>query len=90
MSDDLCFLSAVELRSRIARRELSPVEVTRAVLDRIERLQPELNCFITVCAEEALRESRVAEQMAMRGGELGLLHGVPYTAKDLVDTAAQI
>jgi len=86
MSDDPWQLSAVELRSRIARRELSPVEVTRAVLDRIDRLQPELNCFITICAEAALRESRLAEQAVMRGDDLGLLHGVPYTAKDLVDT----
>ncbi|MGO8920329.1 MAG: amidase [Stellaceae bacterium] len=86
MSDDLCFLSAAELRSRIARRELSPVEVTRAVLDRIERLQPELNCFITVRTDDAIRESRRAEQAQMRGGELGLLHGIPYSAKDLVDT----
>jgi aspartyl-tRNA(Asn)/glutamyl-tRNA(Gln) amidotransferase subunit A len=86
VSDDLCFLSAVELRSRIAGRELSPVEVTRAVLNRIDRLQPELNCFITICAEEALGASREAEQAVMRGGELGLLHGVPYTVKDLVDT----
>jgi len=87
MSDDLCLLSAGEIRSRITRRELSPVEVTRAVLERIDRLQPELNCFITVCAEDALRESRRAEEALMRGGELGLLHGVPYTVKDLVDTA---
>lgn len=87
MSDDLCLLSAAELRARIGRRELSPVEVTRAVLARIDRLQPELNCFITVCGEAALGESRRAEAALMRGGELGLLHGIPYTAKDLVDTA---
>jgi aspartyl-tRNA(Asn)/glutamyl-tRNA(Gln) amidotransferase subunit A len=87
MSDDLCRLSAAELRARIAGRQLSPVEVTRAVLERIDRLQGELNCFITVCADEALRDSRRAEAIASAGGELGLLHGIPYTAKDLVDTA---
>jgi aspartyl-tRNA(Asn)/glutamyl-tRNA(Gln) amidotransferase subunit A len=86
MTDDLCRLSAIELRSRIARRAVSPVEVTRAVIERAERLQPVLNCFITLCAEEALEEARAAERAVMRGDTLGLLHGIPYTAKDLVDT----
>ena len=86
-SDELCFLPATELRARIARREVSPVEVTDAVLDRIERLQPVLNCFITVCADEAREQARAAEQAVMRGEALGLLHGVPYSAKDLVNTA---
>ena len=54
MSDDLCFLSADELRRRIGRKEISPLEVTSAVLARAERLQPELNCFITICAERGL------------------------------------
>lgn len=87
MTDDPCFLSAGELRARIGRRELSPVEATQAVLDRIARLQPALNCFITICAEAALAESRRAEAALMRGEARGLLHGVPFTAKDLVDTA---
>ena len=86
MTDDLCFLSAAELRARFARRELSPVEVTRAVLARIDRLQPQLNCFITICADDALSESRRAEAAMMRGDTTGLLHGIPYTAKDLVNT----
>jgi aspartyl-tRNA(Asn)/glutamyl-tRNA(Gln) amidotransferase subunit A len=86
MTDDLCFLSAAELRARFARRELSPVEVTRAVLARIDRLQPQLNCFITLCADDALRESRRAEAAMMRGDAKGLLRGIPYTAKDLVNT----
>lgn len=86
MTDDPCFLSAGELRARIGRRELSPVEATQAVLDRIAR-QPALNCFITICAEAALAESRRAEAALMRGEARGLLHGVPFTAKDLVDTA---
>ncbi len=58
MSDELCFMTAAELRRHIGRRELSPVEVTRAVLDRAQRLQPELNCFITLCADEALEQAR--------------------------------
>lgn len=86
MSDELCFMTATELRRHIAHRELSPVEVTRAVLERAERLQPELNCFITICADEALAQAKDAEQALMRGEPLGLLHGVPYTCKDVIDT----
>jgi len=86
MSEELCFLSAVELRARIVRKEISPVDVTRAVLARAERLQPELNCFITLCGDDALAEARVAERAVTAGQPLGLLHGVPFTVKDLVDT----
>jgi aspartyl-tRNA(Asn)/glutamyl-tRNA(Gln) amidotransferase subunit A len=86
MSEDLCFLPATALRELIARREASPLEVTRTVLDRAERLQPSLNCFITICREEALGEARAAEETLMRGGSPGLLHGVPFTVKDIVNT----
>jgi aspartyl-tRNA(Asn)/glutamyl-tRNA(Gln) amidotransferase subunit A len=86
MSDDLCFLSAVELRARITRKQVSPVEVTRAVLDRAEALQPELNCFITLCADEAIAQAQEAERQVMAGEPLGLLHGLPLTVKDIVNT----
>ncbi|KAF7963259.1 glutamyl-tRNA amidotransferase [Cupriavidus sp. UYMU48A] len=86
MSDTLCFLSAVELQGRIRRKEISPVEVVRAVLGRAERLQPELNCMITVCADEALAAARSAEQAVMDGAPLGPLHGIPFTVKDIVNT----
>jgi aspartyl-tRNA(Asn)/glutamyl-tRNA(Gln) amidotransferase subunit A len=86
MSDELCFLSAGELRARIARKEVSPVEITRAVLERAERLQPELNCFITLCGDQAIAEAKAAEHAVMTGQPLGLLHGIPYTVKDLVNT----
>ncbi|WP_375309903.1 amidase [Bradyrhizobium sp. A5] len=86
MSNDLCFLSAVELREQIHGKKISPVEVTRAVLARAEALQPELNCFITLCGEEAMEEARAAERKVMAGEPLGLLHGVPVTVKDIVNT----
>ncbi|WP_431202341.1 amidase [Bradyrhizobium betae] len=86
MSTDLCFLSAVELREQIHRKKISPVEVTRAVLARAEALQPELNCFITLCGEEAMDEARDAERRVMAGEPLGLLHGIPVTVKDIVNT----
>src|SRR4051812_17143616 len=86
MSDELCLLPATELRARIVRKEVSPVEITRAVLARAERLQPELNCFITLCGDEAMAEARKAEREVMAGGPLGLLHGIPFTVKDIVNT----
>lgn len=86
MTEELCLLSAADLSARIARKEISPVEITRAVLERAERLQPELNCFITISGDEAMAEASKAEQDVMTGKPLGLLHGIPFTAKDLVNT----
>lgn len=86
MTEDLCLLPAVELRARIARKEVSPVEVTAAVHARAERLQPELNCFITLCGDEAMAQAKVAERQVMTGEPLGLLHGIPFTVKDIVST----
>ena len=80
-------LSAATLREKIASREVSPVELTRAVLERVERLQPVLNCFITVVADHAMLAAREAEDAVMQGKPLGLLHGIPYAVKDLVNTA---
>jgi len=86
MNEELCFWPATRLRTAIRLREVSPVELTRAVLKRAERLQGTLNCFITLCPDEALREARAAEQAVMRGDVHGLLHGIPYACKDLVNT----
>src|SRR5579871_3498561 len=86
MSEDLCFLSAVELSARIRRKDVSPVEVTRAVLARARQLQGELNCFITLCADEAMDEAKEAERKAVSDEPLGLLHGIPLTVKDIVNT----
>src|SRR4051812_30697210 len=86
MNDDLCFLSATELRASIDRKEVSPVELVSAVLARAEALQPELNCFITICGDEALAAAREAERKVMAGEPLGLLHGIPFTVKDIVNT----
>ncbi|MBW7969798.1 amidase [Bradyrhizobium sp. BR 10289] len=86
MNGDPCLLSATELRGLIAARRISPVELTRAVLARAEALQSELNCFITICGDEALAAARAAERKVMAGEPLGLLHGIPVTVKDIVNT----
>jgi aspartyl-tRNA(Asn)/glutamyl-tRNA(Gln) amidotransferase subunit A len=76
-----------ELAPRLRRREVSPVEIMRACLDRIEKLNPALNAFITVTPESALAEARAAEDEILRGNWRGPLHGIPITLKDLIDTA---
>jgi aspartyl-tRNA(Asn)/glutamyl-tRNA(Gln) amidotransferase subunit A len=71
--------------SRLVRaRKLSPVEITQAVLDRIARLQPGLNAFITIADELALRQARKAEKEILRGKYRGVLHGIPICLKDLI------
>jgi aspartyl-tRNA(Asn)/glutamyl-tRNA(Gln) amidotransferase subunit A len=82
-SSDLAFTSATELGALIRARKLSPVELTRAVLDRIERLNPIVNAFCTVTPDAALAAAREAEQAAMKGELRGPLHGVPFSIKDL-------
>jgi aspartyl-tRNA(Asn)/glutamyl-tRNA(Gln) amidotransferase subunit A len=84
---ELTRLPASALREQIAARRVSPVELTQSVLARAEKLQPVLNCFITLVPELALKAARAAEQAVMQGAPLGLLHGIPYAAKDLVNTA---
>ena len=86
MDQELAFTPAYELGQLIARKELSPVELTQGYLRRIEALDPKLNAFLTVCAGEALRDARQAEEAVMQGRELGPLHGIPTSIKDLVPT----
>ncbi len=84
---DPCRLSAATLRDKIGKKEISPVELMKEVLARAEKLQPELNCFITLVPEMAMAAAKKAEQDVMDGEALGLLHGIPFAAKDLVNTA---
>ncbi|HXJ77974.1 MAG TPA: amidase [Candidatus Methylomirabilis sp.] len=83
---DLCYASATSLLALIRQKALSPVEICRAILDRIERLNPKLNAFCAVTADAALEAARKAEQAATRGETLGALHGLPFTIKDLAFT----
>jgi Asp-tRNA(Asn)/Glu-tRNA(Gln) amidotransferase A subunit family amidase len=87
--DELCFTPAVELRAALRRGELSSRELVGALLDRIERVNPVVNAFVTLLAEQAAEQAELADQQAAgRGhGELGALHGLPVTVKDLTPTA---
>lgn len=84
---DLCFLPATELAARIRRRDLSPVEVVKAYLGRIEDRNPSINAYTLVLADPALDSAREAETAVMSGRPLGPLHGVPVAIKDLDDFA---
>jgi Asp-tRNA(Asn)/Glu-tRNA(Gln) amidotransferase A subunit family amidase len=86
---DLCRLTIADLSALLAQRELSPVDVVQAHLAQIERLEPRLNCFITLCGEAALAGARAAAAggSGAAGGraDAGLL-GIPVAVKDDVET----
>jgi aspartyl-tRNA(Asn)/glutamyl-tRNA(Gln) amidotransferase subunit A len=86
MNSDILFSDATRLAELIRTREVSPVEVLQAHLDRIEDVNPKLNAIVTV-AEGSLAAARAAEAAVLRGDTLSPLHGVPFTAKDSIDTA---
>ena len=81
------FTTISELGQRVRRREISPVEITRESLARIEESNPALNAFITVMTESAMAEARMAEAEIARGEWRGPLHGIPIALKDLIDVA---
>ena len=85
-ADELCWLSAVELAAQIRAKKISPVEVMDAVLARIERVNPTLNAYCTLTADEARDAAQAAEVSVMTGEELGPLHGMPVSIKDLLFT----
>ena len=81
---DLCYLSALQLRELYLKHEVSPVEVTEAVLRRMDRLNPSLNAFITTTPELALKGARLAEQAYRTDESPPPLAGIPTSIKDLV------
>jgi amidase len=84
---DASFLPAVEQARLVRSRDLSPVELVDGYLDRIERLDKEMRSFVTVAADLAREQAGRAEKAVMTGDDLGPLHGVPISIKDLHDTA---
>ena len=89
MSEEIIYADAATLARRIRDRELSPVEVAQAHLDRIEAVNPKLNALIAFPGG-VMERAREAEAAAMRGEWWGPLHGVPFTVKDCVDTAGVV
>lgn len=90
MTSDLIYSSVVELAKAIKAKAVSSVEVVEAYLKRIEAVNPKLNAVVQLRGEEALDEARLADEASARGESKGLLHGIPMTIKDSLDTAGVI
>ncbi|HVY04763.1 MAG TPA: amidase, partial [Burkholderiales bacterium] len=84
MSDDIAYLTATELVENYRARKLSPVEATRAVLARVDALNPVFNAFCVLDPDRALADARQSEQRWQRNEPLGAVDGVPTTVKDLI------
>lgn len=80
------YLELTELRKKLDTKEISSVELTKSFLDRIKNLDPELNSFVTVTEEEALKNAKEADEYIASPGENPFLCGIPYAAKDLFCT----
>ena len=87
MSQELGFLGLAEASEQIRTRKLSPVELTKALLARIERLDTRINAFIRVTPDIAMAAAKTAEADIMAGGWRGPMHGMPFGLKDIIDFA---
>src|SRR5580765_813462 len=83
---DICHLSAVEMARLVRARELSAREVLSAHLAQIERVNPTVNAIVTLVADQAMEQARLADEAMARGREVGPLHGLPIAHKDLQPT----
>jgi len=85
--EDIAFASVAQLARWIETRQLSSERLTRLYLERLERFQPKINCVITLTRDLALAQAKQADAEIAAGKYRGPLHGIPWGAKDLVDTA---
>ena len=83
---DIPFLTVADLSRLIESKQVSPVEVVEAYLERIDQVDGKINSYITVSRDEARQAAREAEQAIMGGGYLGPMHGIPYAVKDQIYT----
>ena len=89
VDNELCFRSAVDLAIDIREKTLSPVEVVQNALLRIEEVNPLLNGFCFVYADEAIEKARRAERDVLTGKVVGPLHGIPFAIKDFTPTSGK-
>jgi aspartyl-tRNA(Asn)/glutamyl-tRNA(Gln) amidotransferase subunit A len=90
MAKDPGFLTVAGLSRLLARQEISPREVVETYLARVSALDPLLNAYVTLMAEEARAEAALAEADIMRGRRRGRLHGIPFAIKDIIDLAGAV
>lgn len=84
---DIAFLTATELAPLIQSKQLSPVELTKHMVNRIDKIDPKINSYITLLGENAIEQAKIAEDEIMRGQYKGPLHGIPIGIKDNYSTA---
>src|SRR5690348_2588727 len=84
IGEELLYLTVTELAKRIEAKKLSPVQLTKAYLDRSEKLGPRFNAYARLTPEIAVQQAETAEKEINRGHYRGPLHGIPYAAKDLL------
>src|SRR5271156_2797307 len=87
MADELAFLTIAEAARLIEQKQLSPVELTTALIRRTEALDPQLNAYLLLTADRALDQARQAEREIVAGSYRGPLHGIPFGLKDIYATA---
>ncbi|MFV0294515.1 MAG: amidase [Hyphomicrobiaceae bacterium] len=85
-SPDIAYMSAADMAGHIARKDFSARKAMQATLERAHKAQGVLNCFITICADEAMRDAAEADERQAKGDPLPPLHGIPLHVKDLVNT----
>ena len=84
--EDICFMSACEMRDKIKTQELTSQEITEIIIERIEKINPKLNAYCTTTFEVAREMAHKADKAIKKGEKLGLLHGIPTSIKDLMQT----
>lgn len=84
--EDICFMSAFEMREKIKTQELTSVEITETIIERIEKINPIINSYCTPTFELAREMAKKADDVIRRDGKQGLLHGIPLSIKDLMQT----
>jgi Asp-tRNA(Asn)/Glu-tRNA(Gln) amidotransferase A subunit family amidase len=85
MHDEIAWMPATEMAAAVREKRLSPVEIATAFLERIEAINPAINAYCLITPEMALKQAKEAEAAVSKGAELGPLHGVPVSIKDLFD-----
>ncbi len=82
--DEICFMSAYDMLEKIKTQELTSTEITETIIERIERINPIINAYCTPTFELARKTAKKADEIVKKGEELGLLHGIPTSIKDLM------
>jgi len=86
MKDKVCFLPAYEMKEKIQSQELTSQEITETIIERIEKINPIINAYCTPTFDLAREMAKKADQLVKKGEKLGLLHGIPTSIKDLMQT----